>query len=294
MLVPTTKIRSSIETQLRTKAQKLHKAGVTPKLLAIVLEETPAQKSYIAIKRQLAERLGIEFSYWLLDNAHNDDALITKLQERLVVERPSGVIIQQPLPQGFSNEKIYRAIPSSLEIEGHLAGAPYTFPLVQAALLGLGYVFAHMHTRTHKISLPVSLTEDELAWLRQQRIVIAGNGVTTGRQIARYFDDRRIPFVQTNSQTKDNDHLYRMADIIISGVGKSILHPDNLKKGVILLNFGLHRNQQGILVGDYDEEAIRSVASYYTQTPGGLGPIDVLCMYGNLLQATDTSPSIAP
>ena len=57
-----------------------------------------------------------------------------------------------------------------------------------------------------------------------------------------------------------------------------------LKPGVILINVGL-RKEQGKLKGDYEEKEIKEIASYYTPTPGGIGPIDVIYLYKNLVDA---------
>ena len=65
-----------------------------------------------------------------------------------------------------------------------------------------------------------------------------------------------------------------------------------LKKGVILLNLGLHHDGKR-LRGDYFEEEIQDVASYYTKTPGGLGPIDVLYLYNNLIEAAGAQNNIS-
>ncbi len=76
------------------------------------------------------------------------------------------------------------------------------------------------------------------------------------------------------------------ADIIITAVGKKVLAADMLKNGVILANVGL-RHERGKLKGDYDEKEIKSVASYYTPTPKGIGPIDVLYLFKNLIDAAE-------
>jgi methylenetetrahydrofolate dehydrogenase (NADP+)/methenyltetrahydrofolate cyclohydrolase len=129
--------------------------------------------------------------------------------------------------------------------------------------------------------------------------------MTTGKPIASYFDSFAIPYEQTHSATADPDSIYRQSDIIICGVGKKILTRENIKKGVILLNFGLQKREHRVMVrqahhdtdttemvqtkqflfGDYDEDEIRDIASWYTITPGGLGPIDILCLYGNLIES---------
>ncbi len=72
--------------------------------------------------------------------------------------------------------------------------------------------------------------------------------------------------------------------MIITAVGKKVLTPQMLKKGVILINVGLRR-ENNKLKGDYDEKEIKDIASFYTPTPGGVGPIDVVYLFKNLVDA---------
>ena len=79
------------------------------------------------------------------------------------------------------------------------------------------------------------------------------------------------------------------ADIIISAVGKKVVDSSMLKPGVTLVNVGLRR-ESGKLKGDYDERDIKKIAGCYTTTPKGIGHIDVLYLYKNLLDAAEKKP----
>lgn len=58
------------------------------------------------------------------------------------------------------------------------------------------------------------------------------------------------------------------------------------KKGVILISVGQHKQNDGKFHGDYEEEDIENIASFYSPTPGGVGPVNVACLLENLLLAT--------
>ena len=94
------------------------------------------------------------------------------------------------------------------------------------------------------------------------------------------------PVSVIHSQTKNPDVIIKSADIVISCVGKpNIVRRDNIRKDAILLSIGIWRDDNGKLHGDYDEDAIQHIASAYTPTPGGVGPVNVACLMQNLLQA---------
>jgi len=80
----------------------------------------------------------------------------------------------------------------------------------------------------------------------------------------------------------------KQADCIISCVGKErAVTADAIKPGVILIGVGLWRDNEGKLRGDYNEEEIANIASYYTPTPGGVGPVNVACLMHNLVKAAE-------
>ena len=91
-----------------------------------------------------------------------------------------------------------------------------------------------------------------------------------------------------DSKTKEPMKLTKKADIIISAVGKpNVIKPEMIKKGVILIGVGLHKEEDGKLHGDYEEEKIKNIASFYTPTPGGVGPLNVAMLLENLVSAAE-------
>lgn len=85
----------------------------------------------------------------------------------------------------------------------------------------------------------------------------------------------------------NHELLTKTADIIISAVGKeNIINSKMIKKGVILISVGLHKGMDGKLHGDYEEKDIKDIASFYTPTPGGVGPVNVAMLLENLIIAS--------
>ncbi len=71
-------------------------------------------------------------------------------------------------------------------------------------------------------------------------------------------------------------------------VGKrEVIKPNDLKQGVILLSIGMHKEADGKLHGDYEDEQIKNIASYYTPTPGGIGPVNVAMLLRNVVEAAE-------
>ncbi len=284
MKIPCRDIAQIIETSLIAEVQQLKQTNIQPKLVTFLLDRTPEQHSFVSIKEKVGERLGIQFQLVSPEQIPTLEEIKKQIQTIAEDPKTSGIIIQLPLPQHIPSKELYELIPSQKEIEGHITNSHFQFPLSLAVLTGLKYVF---NKQTNE-SLIVDFEKDTAFFkdlLQNKSIVIAGRGPTGGAPIAKAFDTLQIPYVITDSKTENANELYKSADIIITATGKKIINKNNIKNGVVLLNVGL-RKENGILKGDYDEDEIKDIASFYTETPGGLGPLDVLYLYKNVIDAT--------
>jgi len=287
MLIPCKKIAQEIENNLRSRTTKLRSHGSIPKLVTILLGTAPEQLSFVNIKKRLAKKIGIEFEFVHIAKVPTFDRFLKKLDFIAGNMRTTGIIVQHPLPAGYDHDKIYAHMSVSQDIEGHKPGSPFVFPLALSALTGLKYVCNQTDGDTDISHSIVQFKKDAPFFakhLRGKQVVIAGRGATGGGPIAMAFDKIGIDYLITHSQTLDSDSIYKRADVIITATGNHIITSKNIKQGAILLNVGL-RKKDGKLRGDYEEEDIKHKALWYNKTPGGLGPIDVLYLYSNLLDS---------
>jgi methylenetetrahydrofolate dehydrogenase (NADP+) / methenyltetrahydrofolate cyclohydrolase len=261
--------------------KKKHK----PRLTTLLVGDSPEQKSFIRIKSQVAKKLGIKFEFVHIKTTPSFEKLVNTIKEISQKGLSEGIVIQQPLPAQLSTDSIFDYIAGSQEIEGHQRKTPYVPPIGLAVLTILKYIFGK-----HKIDkdILVNIAKDHLFFkkiLRNKKVVLVGRGITGGKPIGHTMTEAKINYIAINSKTPDPQIYLKEADIIITAVGKKIINRDNIKPGVILINVGLY-HENGKLKGDYDENEIKSIASFYTPTPGGVGPIDVMYLYKNLVDAT--------
>lgn len=281
MEIPGKKIASFLETLLKKEVRKLKKKI---KLVTVLVGESSEQLSFVRIKALTARRLGIQFELIHLKEVPSFEEFMHLLKEKSHDPKNTGLIIQQPLPAQLSTASIYDYLPLAKEIEGHRDKSEFLPPIGLAVLTVLRYAL-----EGNKINrdLLISLQKDGSFFkraLKNKRVILVGRGITGGLPIGKTLNEARINYICINSQTPEPETYYREADVIITAVGKKILDPSVLKPGVILVNAGLRR-ERGKLKGDYDEKEIKAVSSAYTSTPGGVGPLDVLYLYKNLIEA---------
>ncbi len=285
MKIPGSDIAQDIEVVLKQEVEKLTKANKTPHLIAILIGESPEQLSFIRIKKKMAERLGIKFEFIQFKHPPIFEKFAKLLKSYSHNPDVTGLIIQQPLPSQLDTDSIYKFIPPEKEIECHTNKSFFCPPLGLAVLTALKFVY-YKDVKSEKLIIDKS---KDIAffksYLKHKKIVLIGRGITGGRPIGKTLSIFKINYINTNAHTHDADQYYKDADVIISAVGAKVLHAENIKPGAILITAGL-RHEGGKLKGDYSEAEIDSIASFHTPTPGGIGPLDVLYLYKNLIDAT--------
>ena len=90
------------------------------------------------------------------------------------------------------------------------------------------------------------------------------------------------------SKTKKRERILKNSDILICAVGKpNVIRKGELKNGVILIGAGMFRGEDGKFHSDYEEDDIKDTASFYTPTPGGVGPVNVAMLLSNLIKTAE-------
>jgi len=253
-------------------------------LSVFLVGSAPEQLSFVKIKSAMAKALKIDFKLIHLTKTPNFIEFANLLKKEVLDPNVTGIIIQQPLPAQLSTDSIYDYIPLFKEIEGHKRKTEFIFPLGLAVMTLIKYVY--YGKRKQDVSF-VNMKKDRVLFkniLKSKKIVIVGRGMTGGMPIGKTLGSLNINYISTNSTTVDPESYFKTADLIITATGKKVIEPEMLKPGVVLINTGV-RKENGKLKGDYEESEIKDIASYYTPTPGGSGPIDVVYLYKNLIDA---------
>jgi methylenetetrahydrofolate dehydrogenase (NADP+) / methenyltetrahydrofolate cyclohydrolase len=305
-----TEISEKILTTLRDKIS-ISKKKKIPTLAVILIGDNPASLSYIKQKTKAADYIGADVKLFKYPDDISDLEIkktIIKLNEDSSI---SGMIVQRPLPDLTPVKKeTIDLVSSTKDVDGL---APSTNFIVPVAL-AIGEILKDIYYKKYT----VFNTSDDfhyVHWLKDQQITVVGRGETAGKPIADYFisgkcfaingpmdhKDKKQNKKRSNerssnlecatsiihSQTPHPEQIFKESDIIISCVGKSrVIFPKLLKRDVILISVGIWRDKEGKLHGDYESGEIEKIASFYTPTPGGVGPVNVACLMQNLVNAT--------
>lgn len=254
----------------------LRQKNVVPHLAVMLIGDDVGSLSYIRQKQKMAEAYGIHVTFCHLAASTPREQIYTILENWNADSSIHGIIIQRPIPPTIpeGNDLIFR-VDKKKDVDGFLPDSPFPVPVAQAILEILAY------SQNKK-----STDKEFLSWLTTQKITIIGRGSTAGKPIAELLQKLQCTTSIISRDTQQPKQILLDSSIIISCVGREqLIGKTDIQKGVILISVGLSRNAAGKLTGDYDQEEVAAIASFYTPTPGGVGPVNVSCLMKNVVSA---------
>lgn len=271
------KVASELYQKLQGKVAALKEKNIFPKLVIVLVGDDPASLSYIKQKRKASEQTGIVSELINLKPEEVTTQSMIDLVNQLNVDASvHGFIIQLPLPKHVDTPKVLKAVNPKKDVDGFTA-------------YNLGKMFLSTEFEDLAPCTPlgvIRLLEYYEIAVKGLEVTMVGASNTVGKPLAIMLQNRGATVTICNSKTKDLAAHTRRADILVVAVGKiGLITRDMVKKGAVVIDVGINRNEEGKLVGDVDFEGVAEVASYITPVPGGCGPMTVGCLMENVVRA---------
>tara|TARA_B110000263_G_scaffold226041_1_gene217411 strand:- start:2410 stop:3234 length:825 start_codon:yes stop_codon:yes gene_type:complete len=267
-LIDGKKIAKEIENELKVKVAKM---SIPPKLSVVQVGEDPASTSYIRAKSNAAERIGIDLTHHHLPSSISKEEL-EKLVNKLN-RTEDGIIVQLPLPDGF--ESVLDLIEPGKDVDGF---HPTNLGKIVQENSGMKPC-----TPAGIIEL-LSRTGNNPSG---KNVVVVGRSTIVGKPISLLLLQKGIDATVTvcHSRTPDIRKFCKEADILIVAVGyPNTVTKDMVKPGAVVIDVGVNRTDEG-LVGDTSYD-VRDVAGALTPVPGGVGPMTVVMLMSNVVEAS--------
>lgn len=267
-----------IETDLIPRVEALKTKGIIPKLVVILVGEHPASASYVKQKEKSAERAGIDSEVRRFPDTISEEAILNELDAIEADEKVHGVIVQTPLPDHISVEKVLEKISPKKDVDGWTAE--------NMGLLARG-------EKTLESCTPkgiIRLIDESGTEIKGANAVVVGRSNIVGKPVSLLLLNRGATVSICHRGTKDVDSLLKQADIVVVAVGKiGLVKGEQLKPGCTVIDVGINRNDEGKLVGDVDFLSAEKVAGKITPVPGGVGPMTVVSLIANTIEAAETT-----
>lgn len=261
------KIKEEILKELKEKVEAL---PFPPIFCDLLVGDDPVSASYVRIKGKAAESIGIKFKVVNFPEAVTTEEILNEIENLNRVPLMSGIIVQLPLPSHIDTQVVLDAIDPKLDVDclGSLNSKNF---YEDTGSMGYPTALACM-------KLLDSLNLD----LKNKNIVVLGRGKLVGLPVTHLLESRGLKVSVVHSQTDNSSEIILNADIIISAIGRGrFLTSSMVKDGVVIIDAGTSE-ENGAVIGDVDMESIKEKASFVTPTPGGVGPVTVAMLLGNI------------
>lgn len=279
-------IAEEIHKEIAAQVNELKTKGCTPGLAVVLVGERKDSQTYVKMKKQLAEKVGMNFVLKDISASVTQEELLKIVQDLNEDKTIHGLIVQLPLPEQINEKEILDAVSYEKDIDGF-------HPLNIGALCMKGRDPRFIPC-TPKAC--IELLDRKGISLDGKNVVVLGRSNIVGIPVAMLCLHRNATVKICHSRTKDLAAQVKEADILIAAVGKpQMVKKEWIKEGAVVIDVGINAiddpsKKSGYrLVGDVDYEGVKEVASLITPVPGGVGPMTVAMLMSNTLASAKRS-----
>lgn len=255
-----------------------------PHLAAVLVGNNGASETYVASKVTSCEEAGFKSSLIRAEETISEMRLLEMIRELNADPDVDGILVQLPLPNQISSEKVINAIDPAKDVDGFhpnnvgrlVLGHP-TF--VPATPYGIMLLLEHYKVET-----------------KGKHAVVVGRSNIVGRPMSILLsaagNGGNCTVTLCHSHTTNLSELCRSADILVAALGKpEFVTEDMVKEGAVVIDVGITRvddasKKKGYrIAGDVDFKTVSPKCSFITPVPGGVGPMTIAALLKNTFRA---------
>jgi methylenetetrahydrofolate dehydrogenase (NADP+)/methenyltetrahydrofolate cyclohydrolase len=283
-LIDGKKVSGDIKKEIAERVNQIKTAGHNaPHLAFILVGDDGASTTYVDGKVKACKEVGFNYSMLRFADTITEQRLIKHIEQINEDDDIDGFIVQLPLPAHISVERVTKAIKPEKDVDGFtnenfgsiISKEPLILPATAFGVIEL--------LRRHNIE-----TEG-------RHCVVVGASRIAGAPLSMMLAEKgRATVTICHKFTKDLASHTRMADILCVAVGKPhLITADMVKEGAVVIDVGTSRvvdntKQSGFtLRGDVDFKNVAPKCSYITPVPGGVGPMTIVSLLMNTLNAAE-------
>ena len=269
---------AGVRSEVASEVAGLEESGVPVRLDVVLVGEDPASVTYVASKERDSQEVGIEsiVHRFPADVPQEELAgLVGRLNRDKAV---SGFFIQLPLPEGLDSRPLISNISPARDVDGL---SPESVGRLAVGLPSL------LPCTPHGI---IQLLERNGIELSGREAVVVGRSNLVGEPIAQLLLRENATVTMCHSRTRDLPGVTRRADVLVVAAGRrEMIGAEHVKEGAVVVDVGIHRKQEGGLVGDVRFEEVEPKVDWISPVPGGVGPMTRAMLLHNTVRAARMS-----
>ena len=270
-----------MEAELAERVAKLKQdSGRTPILATILVGDDPASATYVKMKGNACQRVGMDSLKVAMPQATTTEQLLAKIAELNNNPDVHGILLQHPVPSQIDERACFDAIALAKDVDG-------------VTCLGFGNMA--MGEPAYGSCTPqgiMYLLEKNGVELAGKHAVVVGRSAILGKPMAMMLLNANCTVTICHSRTQNLAELVKQSDIVVGAVGKpELIKKDWIKSGAVVVDAGFHprTHADGTSggVGDIELTGIEDIASSYTPVPGGVGPMTINTLIRQTVEAAE-------
>ena len=267
---------AEVRSEVASVVAGLREKGVPVRLDVILAGDDPASITYVASKESDSQEVGIESKVhrFFADVPQEELAgLVARLNAEAAV---SGFFIQLPLPEGLDSMPLISSISPAKDVDGL---SPESVGRLAVGLPSL------LPCTPHGV---IQLLKRNGIELSGREAVVVGRSNLVGKPLAQLLLRENATVTICHSRTRDLPEVTRRADILVVAAGKrEMVGADHVGEGAIVVDVGIHRKEEGGLVGDVRFDEVEPRAAWISPVPGGVGPMTRAMLLSNIVSMAE-------
>ena len=262
-------LREEIKNEILEIKKKINK---NPNLTVILIGDFTPSQIYVRNKEKNSTEVGITSNIIKYPKEVKEKEVLDKINELNNDKNISGILVQLPLPEQISKEKIINAIDPKKDVDG--------FNPINVGNLASGYKSIVPCTPLGCLLLIKKVEKN----LSGKHAVIIGRSNLNGKPMAQLLLKENCTVTVVHSKTNNLQEECLKADILVAAVGvPNLVKKDWVKSSAIIIDVGINKVGDKI-VGDVNFEEIKDNIKAITPVPGGVGPMTIACLLKNTLE----------
>ncbi len=276
-------VSDRIRSNLQTAIDHLRDSGVTPGLTTVLMSEDDASRTYVSMKQQACEDIGIDGRTRRLDAEQPAEDLFDLVKELNARADVHGILVQMPVPDHVDKRRVFRSVDPMKDVDG--------FHPENVGRLVAGNA-RYKPCTPHGIQ---KLLESAGVDTAGKEAVVVGRSDIVGKPMANLLIQKapggNATTTLCHSQTENLTEKTRQADLVIAAAGyPELIDGSMLSEGTTVIDVGINHvdadNEKGYkLVGDVAYESAKQKADVITPVPGGVGPMTITMLLYNTVKA---------
>ncbi|MDO4699287.1 MAG: bifunctional methylenetetrahydrofolate dehydrogenase/methenyltetrahydrofolate cyclohydrolase FolD [Moraxella sp.] len=267
-------LASAIEQELSARVERLRqKTGRTPILATILVGDDPASATYVRMKGNACQRVGMDSIRVHMPASTTTDELLAKIDALNANPDVHGILLQHPVPSHIDERACFDRISLDKDVDG-------------VTCLGFGRMA--MGERAYGSATPqgiMHLLKHYQVELSGKHAVVVGRSAILGKPMAQMLLNANCTVTICHSKTQNLPEHIKQADIVVGAVGvPELIKAAWIKQGAVVVDAGFHPTDTGGC-GDIERAGIEKVASFYTPVPGGVGPMTINTLIRQTVEA---------